>query len=456
MGRLFGTDGVRGIVNEFLNAELALKLSLAIGTFFGPDSKLLIGRDARLGGELIRNAVLAGLLSTGVKVYDAGYAPTPCIQYNIKIGDFDGGVIITASHNPPGYNGIKVIASNGVEISRDSEREIEDIYFNSRFRYVSWRELIDEVPKYPGVIERYIDGVLEHVDVDLIKSKEFKVVIDPGNSVGTLPIPYFSKKLGLKTYTVNSDLNGLFPAREPEPTPESLRETAKVVKAVNADLGVGFDGDADRAIFIDELGRVFWGDRSAAIICKYLIEVRGCKGRIYTPVSSSILIEEYLGRYPSIEIIWMKVGSVDVAHAMLKDSNVLCGFEENGGFIYPEHQYVRDSFMTLALILEVLAREGRKLSNLFNELPRYVPLKTKVPMNREDAYKVIERLKERYSNVKLITVDGVKAIFEDGWVLVRPSGTEPVLRIMAEAKSEERVREIVEDVKNVINEVLKS
>ncbi len=453
MSSLFGTDGVRGVVNRELTVDLALKLGLAIGSYFGEGAKLLIGRDVRFGGEMLKHAVIAGLLSTGVRVYDAGLVPTPCLQYNIKVGDYDGGVMITASHNPPEYNGIKVIGSNGVEIPREAEKEIEEIFFEGRVKPVTWSSVVNEIHKHPNAIEMYVDGILEHIDVNKIKAKRFSIVVDPANSVGTLSATLLARKLNVRIVTVNGNLDSAFPGREPEPTVSSLKETAEIVKSVNADFGVGFDGDADRAIFIDDRGRVHWGDRSATILCKFIAEKEKRKGRVYTGVSSSILIEEYLKPY-GIEIVWMKVGSVDIAHAMLKDPNILCGFEENGGFMYPKHQYVRDGTMTLALMLELLSSERRKLSELFDELPQYIPLKTKIPMKREDALKVVEALKERYKNYRLITIDGVKIMLKDSWILVRPSGTEPVLRIMAEAKSEEKLKKLVDEVKSVISEVL--
>ncbi|HIQ04006.1 MAG TPA: phosphoglucosamine mutase [Desulfurococcales archaeon] len=453
MGKLFGTDGVRGIVNRDLTVDLALKLGLAIGTYFGEGAKVLIGRDVRFGGEMLKYAVISGLLSAGVKVYDAGLVPTPCLQYNVKTENFDGGIMITASHNPPEYNGIKVIGSNGVEIPRSAEREIEEILFESRFKYTTWGNVVDEVHKYPNAIEKYVNGVLEHIDTDRVKSKRFNIVVDSANSVGILPVTLLARRLNVRVIAVNSNLDGAFPGREPEPTVSSLQETARIVKSLGADFGVGFDGDADRAIFIDDEGRIHWGDRSAAILCRYLIDKEGRRGRVYTAVSSSILVEEYLKPY-GVEIVWLKVGSVDIAHAMLRDPNVLCGFEENGGFMYPKHQYVRDATMTLALMLELLSYDGRRLAEIFNELPQYIPLKTKIPMKREDAEKVIETLKERYKGQRIITIDGVKIMFKDSWILVRPSGTEPVLRIMAEAKSEERLKELISEVKNIINEVL--
>jgi len=454
MGRLFGTDGVRGVINIDLTPELAMKIGLAAGTFFGEDSRILIGRDVRRGGKMLQKAVVAGLLSAGVKVYDAGLLPTPTLQFAVKHFGFDGGIIITASHNPPKYNGIKVIAADGVEISREDEAKIEEIIFSEKWFRAPYLSLAEEIPKFHGIIDAYVKSILQHVDVEKIKSKKFRVLIDPANSVGVLTSPLVAKKLGCKVYTLNGNLDGDFPGREPEPTTETLKETAEVAKALHVDLAVGHDGDADRAIFIDEKGRIHWGDRSAAILCKYLAK-KGHRGKVVTAVSSSTIIEEVLKPY-GLEVVWTKVGSVGISRIILKESNALCGFEENGGFMYPPHIPVRDGSMTLALMLQVMADENKKLSELFDELPHYYVLKTKIPMTRTAALKVVEKVAEHFRNYRLITIDGVKVLMKDSWVLVRPSGTEPILRIMAEAKDENKLKEIVGIVKNLAEEVLKS
>ncbi len=454
MGRLFGTDGVRGIVNEELTPEQALRLGMAIGTFFGPGAKILVGRDIRAGGYMIKSAVIAGLLSSGVKVYDGDLAPTPAVQYMVKVEDFDGGVVITASHNPPNYNGIKVIASDGIEIPREKEREIEDIYFESRFHRVPWRLLLEDAHPYPYVNDIYVKGVVEKVDRDLIRSRGFKIVVDPANSVGTLTTPRIARELGVKVYTVNGHLDPSFPGRYPEPVPENLVDTAKAVVSIGADFGIAHDGDADRAIIIDDRGRVQWGDRTATILARYLAEKHPeLPRKVYTAVSSSTVIEEVLKPY-GIEVVWLKVGSVDISRTMQRNGDALCGFEENGGFMYPPHQLVRDGGMTLALILELLATEKRKISEIYDELPQYHLIKTKIPMKREIALKVVEKTKEAFKDYRLITIDGVKVISDDFWLLVRPSGTEPLLRIMLEAKTEEKAKQLLEKVKKIAEEVL--
>jgi len=449
--RLFGTDGVRGIVNAELTPLLVAKFALAVGAFFPEGSRLLVGRGSRAGGEAIQRIVEGALVLSGHKVYDAGVVPTPALQYAVKTQGFDGGVVITASHNPPEYNGIKVIGPTGIEIDRDEERVVEEMFWEERFRHASWRSLSERVEKYPHVNDIYVKGVLEKVDRGLIASRGFKVLVDPANGPGALTTPRLLRELGVKPVVINGDLSPL-PARAPEPTPESLAEAAKTAALLKCDLGVGHDEDADRAIFIDEAGAVYWGDRSAALLAKHLKVHRGERGRVYTGVSSSTVVEEVL-RPLGVEVVWLKVGSVDIAHTMRKMGDALCGFEENGGFMYPPHQYVRDGAMALALFLELMALEKRRASELFGELPKYYTIKTKYPMPREKALLVVERVKEAFRGERLVTIDGVKVISSDYWLLVRPSGTEPLLRVMLEAKTEERAKELLEVVDGIVREV---
>lgn len=455
LGRLFGTDGVRGVVGSDLTPEFALRLGRAIGGFFGGGSRVLVGRDVRAGGDVIAGALIAGLLSEGVKVYYAGLAPTPAIQYAVKTEFYDGGVVITASHNPPEYNGVKVIASDGIEVPREDEIEIEELYFKGYGSSLEWRSLSEPPEGVLGVVEKYVKAVSDQVDVDAIARRGFKVVVDCANSVSALTTPLLLRRLNVKTISVNCHLDPLFPGREPEPRPDTLTDAAALVVSSKADLGVGHDGDGDRAILIDDRGRVHWGDRSAALLAAYAsTKWKDFPKRVYTGVSSSVLVEEYLKPY-GVEVVWTPVGSVTIARRMKSEGGAIAGFEENGGYMHVPHQYVRDGAMKLALFLEVMAFYDVKSSSLFSKLPEYHTVKTKVKASREEALCAIELLKEHFSSFRMITIDGVKVFGNDFWVLVRPSGTEPVVRIMGEAPRRERIEEVVAEVKNIISRCLR-
>ncbi len=457
MGRLFGTDGVRGRVFDQLTPQLALKLGLAVGSFLGEGAMVLVGRDARAGGDAILRAVTAGLLAAGARVKvvsQGGLIPTPALQYAVKSLGYDAGVMVTASHNPPEYNGVKVIGPLGIEMDRESERRIEEIFFEERFRLLPWSRALHEAGTETRAHQAYIDSVVKNVDAPLIRSKGYRVLVDCANNVSALTVPEILRRLGVKAYTLACNPTPI-PYREPEPTPETLREAAAIVKSLNLDLGVGHDGDGDRAIIIDETGEAWWGDRTGALLSAYIAEHKlpDAPRRVVTAVSSSRVVSDYL-EPRGIKVEWTPVGSINISYRLLEEGG-LAGFEENGGFIYPPHLLARDGGMTLALFLEMMARENARASQLFARLPRYYPIKLKIPMPRDKALKVVEKVKQLYTGkpgVRLVTVDGVRVEAEDYWFLVRPSGTEPVLRIMVEARSRERAEEIAQTLKRLAAE----
>lgn len=255
--KLFGTNGIRAIVTKELTPEMAVKVGSAIGTFFKTKS-LLVGHDARTSGPMFAEAVISGLNAAGCDVLLAGMASTPALQFAVKNHGFDGGVIVTASHNPPEYNGIKVIWSDGIEISHEQETQIEDIYFDEKAHLAEWDKL-GATHELPGVNEEYVEAIEKHVHTARIASKHFHIVVDAANSVGGLAAPILLRKLGCRVTSINTNIDGTFPGRPPEPRPENLWDVALTVKALGADVGVAFDGDADRAMFIAETGEVYWG-----------------------------------------------------------------------------------------------------------------------------------------------------------------------------------------------------
>ncbi|MEM2080751.1 MAG: phosphoglucosamine mutase [Candidatus Bathyarchaeia archaeon] len=450
--KLFGTNGIRGLVNKELTVEMAVKVGSAIGTFFRRKN-LLLGHDARTSGPMFAKAVAAGLTATGCNVYFAGMAPTPALQYAVKNHGMDGGVIITASHNPPEYNGIKVIWKDGIEISHEQEIEIERIYFEGKQTSAEWDKLGAKHELFT-VNDEYIEAIKRHVDIAAIARKRFHVVVDPANSVGSLAAPRLLRELNCKVTTINANIDGTFPGRMPEPRPENLMELAMVVKAVGADLGVAFDGDADRAIFVDEKGEFHWGDKTFALIEKDFL-IKNPHEKIVTPVSSSTLVKDIAEAYKG-EIIWTKVGSVTVSQTM-KAVKAKLGGEENGGVFYGPHQAVRDGAMTTALILEIMAKEERKLSQLIAEQPQYFIEKGKIDCPEDKKDKVLQKLLEQVQGLNISTIDGVKIWFEDkSSILIRPSGTEPIYRLYAEAKSQEKARQLVEEYSLKLGKILKT
>jgi len=449
--RLFGTNGVRGIVNVDLTLDLVLELSQSIGTFF-KGGRILVGRDGRLSGRMLTEAVVAGLTSVGCEVCDIGMAPTPCIQRLVPYWGFDGAVVVTASHNPPEYNGVKVVARDGVEVPRLDEELIEGIYRRREWVKADWRHVGKTLCRSDG-IDAYICDVQRHFDREAIRRADLKALVDTGNGVGTLTTPYVLRDLGCSVHTINSNIDGAFPSRSPEPTPDSLRNLTGTVRDLNVDFAVALDGDADRAIFLDEKGQVHWGDRTFALIEQhFLSENRGEK--IVTPVSSSQAIQDVARQYGG-SVIWTRVGSVDVSRKMLEIGAKLGG-EENGGIFYAPHVPVRDGTIAAAFIASILARTKEKLSNLLNKLPLYYNTKEKVFCPNEKKEQILKGVKERARGSRIETIDGIKVWHEDNsWILVRPSGTEPAFRLFAEAKSRERSSQLASTYKGIVEDLVK-
>jgi len=439
--RLFGTNGIRGVVNKELTPEMTIKIGSAIGTFF-KHAKLLVGYDARTSSPMLAKAVIAGLNATGCNVLFAGMAPTPTLQYAVKNHKLDGAVIVTASHNPPEYNGIKVVWNDGIELSREQEIEIENIFFEEKMEYADW-DKIGKTSELQGIIDDYIEAIKQHVDVAGITKKHFHVVVDAANSVGNLTAPRLLRELGCKVTTINGNIDGTFPGRPPEPRPENLNDLALTVKAIGANFGVAYDGDADRSIFVDEHGEIHWGDKTFALVEKHFLKENPGE-KIITPISSSTLVKDIADAYDG-KIVWTKVGSVTVSQTM-KKLNAQLGGEENGGIFYGPHQSVRDGAMATALILDIMAKTGEKLSKLLGELPKYFIEKGKVECPEEAKEKALEKLVKQVRSLNINTIDGVKIWFGDKRdILIRPSGTEPIYRLYAEAKTEEKAIQLVNE-----------
>ncbi len=432
--RLFGTNGVRFVPGVSHDLDFAINLGEAIGTYFG-DGELLVGQDGRVSGPALANAAISGLMSSGRNVAEAGLVPTPALQYAVKSMGFRGGVMVTASHNPPQYNGLKVAGPDGVEVPRLDEQRIEKIFFDRSQTKADWKTIGVARPE-PSVVRNYIAGILSKVNSKLISGRKFTVVMDAGNGAQCVAAPYLVEALGCKLITLNAVVDGAFPGRGPEPTPETLKGLSGAVKSVGADLGVAYDGDGDRSIFCDEEGRVLWGDQTGCLVADYVLERHG-GGTIVTSVSSGQAIE-IVARKRNAKVIRTRVGSVDISRTIL-ERNAVFGFEENGGCMYMPHIPVRDGGMTTALMLECLALRGMSFSRALSfSVPRFYQAKTKVEVDRKRVDSVM-RAVERQSKGEVERADGVKLwTDEHSWVLARPSGTEPIIRVFTESDSQER------------------
>ncbi|MHA1935735.1 MAG: phosphoglucosamine mutase [Candidatus Thorarchaeota archaeon] len=449
MGRLFGTNGVRGTINDTLTVQMVLDIGRAVGTVVGP-GKVAISRDSRMGGVMFTNSIVAGLLSTSCSVIDIGPAPTPTLQFLVPRLDCVGGVMVTASHNPPEFNGVKVMGSNGIELSRGIEEQVEDVYFSKKFHVSDWKS-IGSITHYDGAIRLFVDAIMSHVDIDAINGRKFTVVVDGATSVGSLVTPILMRDLGCKVVSLNSQQDGLFPGRNPEPIPDNLVDLSQTVTSIGADLGIAHDGDADRATFVDEKGQILWGDQSFGIIAARILQ-RTKESTLVTPVSSGRLIEDIVKK-AGAKIDWTEVGSVIVSHR-LEEIGAELGGEENGGIFYPPHQSVRDGAMTAAQVVEIMALENKSLSQLVSELPQYMSSKIKIPVSPEKKGAILDILLALTEDEDRITLDGVKLFYSEGWVLLRPSGTEPLWRSFAESTTQEKADKLCEKGVELINKAI--
>ena len=437
MKKLFGTFGVRRLANTELTPEFASKIAASYGTLV--KGKVAVGGDTRTSTEMIKHAVISGLLSSGCDVIDLGILPTPALQFAVR-NYYDGGIMITASHNPPKYNGIKLVDSYGIGTPDDMEIKIEDMFFNDNPDRVSWNE-IGEAEKNEGLLEEYIQNVIDRVDAEAIKRAKLKVIVDCGSGAACFTTPYLLRKLGCEVLTMNCQPDGFFPGRDPEPTEPNLKELIEVVKATGADVGIAHDGDADRTICIDENGDFVFGDKSFALVEKYMLKENN-GGLIVTTVATSSAIYDIANEYNG-EVIATKVGDLIVARE-LKDKDGLFGGEENGGLIFPDFVYGRDAALSTAKIIEIIAKTGKPLSTLIEELPIYYSEKMKIECPDELKQEVMQKIAEETREFEVDTTDGVKIFKEEGWVIIRPSGTEPIFRCFAEAKTKEDAKNMAE------------
>jgi phosphomannomutase/phosphoglucomutase len=355
--------------------------------------------------------------------------------------------MITASHNPPQYNGIKPTARDGVEISREDELKVEDIYYSKKFASIdgTGRDSVDD-----NIVSRYIDAVLSLVDVDRIRQKKFTVAMDTGNGAQATVAPLVAKKLGCKVIVINGQIDGEFPARGSEPTPDNLGVLAETVRSGKADFGVAYDGDGDRSIFCDDNGAIYMGDKTGALLVKHLLAGKDRGSEVVCPVNTSLILSKVAEQAGS-RVVYTKVGSVEVSREMVRRRCPL-GLEENGGFMYGAINEVRDGVVATALVLDMLAASGRPFSQHIAQLPHTFQHKSKFACpSREVVDKIVKAFMDHGSPKKVETLDGAKIwIDEDTWVMVRPSGTESLIRMYGESTDKSLLDSKVDEYRRLV------
>ncbi len=442
----FGTSGIRGIINEALTPELALKVGRAIGSYLeqGP---VVIGMDTRTSGEMIKSAVISGLLSAGMDVVDIGIAPTPLTGFAIKLYGAEAGVTVTASHNPPEYNGIKVWQSNGMAYTPDMEEEIEDIIRSGNFRKAAWNEIGKLKLEDPR--DAYIEAVKRRIKL----RKSYRVVVDTGNGAGSLISPLLQRELGNSAISLNGHPSGFF-SRELELNADSLSNLSETVRVTEADLGIAHDGDADRIGVVDDEGNFVDYETMLSLISRYVIEKYGGK-KVVTTVDAGMALGDYL-KPLGVEIIRTRVGDVAVAEAIEREGAAFGG-EPSGTWIIPQWNLTPDGIFAGALVVEMIDRLG-PISELREKVPHYFTMRRKISCpneKKEEALREIRRkIEKEFSYDYLIDIDGIRIEGEGWWILIRPSGTEPIMRITLEAHTEEKARELMERAERIVKRAI--
>ena len=429
--KLFGTNGVRGIVGKDLTPDMVLAIGQSLGTM--RKGRIAVGRDTRTSGEVFVKVIKAGLLASGCDIVDCGILPTPALQYIVK-EYFDSGAMITASHNPPEYNGVKIIESDGTEMGDEETIRLEKIFFERSFLTQTWDKIGHEISA-PHLLEQYINAITSKFPGK--PGEGITVVVDPGSGPACITTPRILTEIGCKVITINGIMDGTFPGRLPEPSPEGLKNLADLVKTSGAAFGVAHDGDADRAVFIDENGQFVEENQEFALIARQIC--RNKQGIIVTPVSTGQVVEIVV-RQENCSIKYTPVGSIYVARTMRtlteKGESVIFGGEGNGGLIFPEHQFCRDGGMTAAMMVHVLKSTGKPLSELIGQLPiRYI-IKDKIAT--KNGIDLLKTVKSSYSKDIIDETDGVKIFRENMWALVRASGTEPIVRFIIDSDTKDK------------------
>jgi phosphomannomutase/phosphoglucomutase len=448
--RLFGTDGIRGVVGIDYTPGFVADVANALAMFLGGHGSVLVAWDFRTTSPGIARILSGTLMMNGLDVTEVGTMPTPCLQFNVKALEARAGLMVTASHNPTEFNGIKFSGPDGLEFPRDAEEFLEKAIAERQFPSVPWQRAGTIHTDAHGV-ERYSRSIRAHVDEAAIRKARLRVVLDCGNGTSATVSPRLLRELGCELITLNANPDGHFPGHPSEPTEENLADLRRTVVATGAALGVAHDGDSDRVAFVDETGHYIPGEEALAVFARYALS--GSPGAtIVTAVTSTSCVDDVVAAEGGhLEVT--RSGSLAVAKE-IQERKARFGGEENGGFYWPEHQTARDGPMSSAKMLEILATTGSRLSSLAASLPRYTVIKSKIPLPYEVKAAVVDDVREALGlrARRLIVIDGVKAFYDDGWLLIRPSGTEPICRIFAESRKPDRARQLVDEGIRLVTE----
>ncbi len=453
MKRYFGSSGVRGVVGEFITTDLAMKLGLGLATQLGEGSSVVIGRDTRTSGEMLESALVSGLLSGGCNTELIGIFPTPGVAYLAKALSKDAGIMITASHNPPPYNGFKFFSKHGVAFLPEMEQRLEEILISNAFNYANW-ERIGSVKKSNSTSPYF------SMLYDFSFKKKWRVVLDPGCGAASVVAPLVFRNVGCDVIALNSQVDGHFPARSSEPIKENLQGLMEAVSGLGADIGIAYDGDADRMVAIDEQGNFVPSDKLLALFALFMITQEEDPNKekiIALPINTSDATDEYV-RESGGKVIRTKVGDVYISQALLEHNGIFGG-EPIGAWIHPQYHLCPDGILSSLLLLKFLDEMDSPISELIKNVPDRCKVSLKIKCKNELKPSVMEYVKKTLpsqfdATENILHLDGIRIDLKDGWILIRPSGTEPLMRVTTEAKEQTQAEKLLEIGKRVVEEAL--
>jgi phosphoglucosamine mutase len=445
LGKLFGSSGVRGLVNEDLTPALACKVGLAVASH-ATARRALVARDTRVSGAMLEDALVSGLLACGVDVTLIGVVPTPVLAYLTKMLKADVGFMLTASHNPPMYNGIKIFNSDSLSYADESQNAVEKIIAEANFARAGWRGIGEA--SVADVSRFYVEMVTNAVTL----RRQWRVVVDPGCGATFNVAPAVLGVMGCKVTALNAQPDGFFPARSSEPTAESLKDLAQVVKALGAEIGVAFDGDGDRVAFIDEQGGFVDFDRALAAFSAYAVKKNG-GGIVVTSVEASMCVEKMVEAEGGT-VVRTRVGDVYISEAM-KRYNAVFGGEPCGAWVHPRFHYCPDGPLSAVLFLKALEEEEKTVCKFVAEVPEYVTLRENIACRNDLKLRAVANIEKTLKSAFPVytgfsMVDGVRLALENGWLLIRASGTEPLIRLTVEGESLKVARDIMAQGKALV------
>ncbi|WP_336024051.1 phosphoglucosamine mutase [Halobellus salinisoli] len=450
--KLFGSSGARGVVGDGLTPEFVLRIAKAAGTVWETD-RAVVARDTRTTGEMLTNAATSGLESVGTDVDRLGPTPTPsAVRY---AGENERpAIVITASHNPPEYNGVKLVGADGIELSVADLEVIESHVLDERFGTAAWDE-VGESRRVDAANREYVSDLLAAVDREAIDAADLTVALDPGHGAGTLTSPEFFRRLGCDVVTVNANADGHFPGRDSEPVEENLRDLTSLVRAADADVGIAHDGDADRAVFVDERGEFVAGEASLAALAAAALEPGDTTVAAVNVSQRLVDVCEDVGADLELTPIGATNLITRIRELTADGERVPIAGEGNGGIFFPEYRLVRDGAYVGAKFLELVAE--RPVSELIEPYTDYENVRVNLSYDEErelDAMLDAAAGFAESADAELNTIDGYRLDYGDAWVLVRPSGTEPKVRVYAEARDEDRAAELAERAASALRNAL--